>query len=186
MSTRMTALDQPPLADRKAVKLTVSKRRPDGGYRDYSAITKIRPKHPWALTAPHGVLHLVVGGRGIWDAGEMYEYYIRFGCGAESSRPHFYWDPPEDAPFCDECLLGDYEEPMVYRAFDASGQPLYIGYSSRVDKRLKVHSRSSVWWPAAVRFELSRFPTERDALRAEDAEIKQHRPKHNVRSKPKD
>jgi predicted GIY-YIG superfamily endonuclease len=166
--------------DGKAVTLAASKR-----HTEWTAITRLRPKHPWARAGQGRPLHRVIGGRAIWDHGELIDYYVRFRCKAETARPHLYWDPPEDTAFCDDCLLWGYGEPMVYQAFDAAGSLVYVGYSSRVDKRLKQHARNSPWWPNVARVELTRFPSDKEALASERALIKQQLPRHNVRSMPR-
>lgn len=69
----------------------------------------------------------------------------------------------------------------VYRVFDASGTPLYVGCSNDVRRRLGEHRRQSCWWPFAAQFVVDSEP-QPDAIAwtAERREIRRLKPVFNL------
>jgi len=68
----------------------------------------------------------------------------------------------------------------VYRAFDESGELLYVGMSSGPRERFNQHAKDRPWWDEVARIEVERFPTRAEAARAEVEAIRTERPLHNV------
>lgn len=67
---------------------------------------------------------------------------------------------------------------IVYRLYSFSGLLLYVGKSYEpggFEARIRDH-RSKRWGPWIFRWEIERYPTEEDALEAEEAAIRSERP----------
>ena len=71
-------------------------------------------------------------------------------------------------------------ETVLYRAFNAEGDVIYIGISSRITQRTRAHDLGSHWFDDVVRIELEHHPTREEALAAEATAIGTEKPRHNV------
>lgn len=69
----------------------------------------------------------------------------------------------------------------VYRVFDASGVPLYVGCTNNVRRRLGEHRRHSDWWPFAAQFVVDSEPQpDMPAWTSERSEIHRLTPVFNL------
>jgi predicted GIY-YIG superfamily endonuclease len=68
---------------------------------------------------------------------------------------------------------------VVYRAFDADDQLLYVGVTQWLPRRREEHQRTSAWSADAVRWESELHPTRKHALAAEWVAIREERPQWN-------
>lgn len=60
---------------------------------------------------------------------------------------------------------------VVYRAYNAAGQLLYVGCTGSPKARMKDHSQRAPWWSEHVRIEISDRMSTRDALDLETEAI---------------
>lgn len=68
----------------------------------------------------------------------------------------------------------------LYRFYDADGALLYVGISLHAAKRASEHRKDKPWWGDVARMEIEHFASRRQALEAEEAAIKDERPRYNV------
>jgi excisionase family DNA binding protein len=68
---------------------------------------------------------------------------------------------------------------LVYTAYDAEGDPLYVGMTSNLDGRLCTHRAQAPWWGDAAYIAASEPMSREESLRAERERIHTLRPKHN-------
>lgn len=63
----------------------------------------------------------------------------------------------------------------VYRMYAGDGSLLYVGCTLNIGQRTQQHHSRAPWWDDAVRMEIERFSTHREALTAErDAIVNEH------------
>lgn len=74
---------------------------------------------------------------------------------------------------------------FVYAAFDADMQPLYVGCTKDVTRRLKEHARGSTWPSRTAHLFVTEFASEAEALGVERERIQSLRPLHNIRDNPR-
>ena len=67
----------------------------------------------------------------------------------------------------------------LYRAYDESGQLLYVGISGKWSERLHQHERTSDWMTQTDYVKIERFETRAEVSRAEKRAVEQERPKYN-------
>lgn len=72
------------------------------------------------------------------------------------------------------------ERTALYRLFNDAEQLLYVGVTSRLEKRWKFHRRDKAWWPEVRIREIEWFSDRLEALRREAAEIAERRPRYNL------
>ena len=106
-------------------------------------------------------------------------------------------DPQEDGPNptveCGRCagtsmailVTPRYTPPaipthVVYRMWDHDGQLLYVGVSSRIDRRISQHRRHKPWQEVAT-ITLEHFPTRQEADQAELDAIHTENPLWNIK-----
>ena len=75
-----------------------------------------------------------------------------------------------------ETRLGDR---VLYRFYDASRQPIYIGITHTGDARLAAHRKRSPWWPLAEYIAVSVYPNWTELEKAERAAIRAESPRFN-------
>lgn len=80
----------------------------------------------------------------------------------------------------DMCFVCKFAGPLVYRYFDISQYPVYIGTTDSYIVRQQAHERSSTWWPEVASVRLERFGTYHEALVAERRAIRAEHPARNV------
>jgi predicted GIY-YIG superfamily endonuclease len=68
----------------------------------------------------------------------------------------------------------------LYRHFDKDGKLLYVGISISVIQRLSQHRRSR-WFGEIASITIEKFPSRRDAARAEMVAIRKECPRFNIR-----
>jgi DNA-directed RNA polymerase subunit N (RpoN/RPB10) len=68
---------------------------------------------------------------------------------------------------------------IVYRAYDAQGQLLYVGKSIGLLTRLRDHRSTDKWWKAISRLELEHFDSPEDAFVREAQLIHELKPPYN-------
>lgn len=68
----------------------------------------------------------------------------------------------------------------LYRHFDAAGSLLYVGKSVKHLERLAQHKDTAHWYDRIRTVTVERFPTEAEALAAEDKAIKEEKPECNI------
>lgn len=74
----------------------------------------------------------------------------------------------------------------LYRYFDAQGALLYIGVTSRINRRMREHWESSEWFAKIARCEFQQFPDRKSVLEAEREAIISEKPLHNyAHNRPK-
>lgn len=73
------------------------------------------------------------------------------------------------------------ENHTLYRAFDASGNLLYVGIARYWPRRIAQHAKFSHWFVEAASFTFETYANRGDVLRAERAAIESEKPRHNVR-----
>lgn len=71
----------------------------------------------------------------------------------------------------------------VYTFFDATGQALYVGCTSRRYVRFADHGRKD-WWTDVARIEVEHFEHRGDGLRRERHLIRELRPRYNQEHHP--
>lgn len=70
----------------------------------------------------------------------------------------------------------------VYEVFDQEGQPVYIGRSENLNRRLKNHRRLAPWWPEAASLTVTYLPCLAQGFVYEEIRIKAVRPRWNQRA----
>lgn len=70
----------------------------------------------------------------------------------------------------------------LYRAFDSSGQLLYVGISGHTATRFSQHRAEKSWWSDVAEIKTERFPNRLDAALAERDAIRYEAPRHNKRT----
>jgi hypothetical protein len=73
---------------------------------------------------------------------------------------------------------------VVYTAYNADGDPLYVGATSHLLNRLRMHERSSAWWAGAAWLSVSEPMNREDSMNAERDLIRALRPPHNIQHNP--
>lgn len=73
-------------------------------------------------------------------------------------------------------------EPVVYVAVDRAGQPLYIGATHDLNRRLAEHRARAPWWPLAIEVEEYPQPSWELALYVERNLIRRLSPEFNHQS----
>ena len=68
---------------------------------------------------------------------------------------------------------------VVYRAYDAAGDLLYIGSTGNLGQRKSQHKRKADWYPLAASWDTIEYPTRDDAYAAESEAIDTEAPPHN-------
>jgi len=82
--------------------------------------------------------------------------------------------------------LGDQmSETQLYRHFDGQGELLYVGVSLSTVKRLGQHKNHSHWYDRIAKVEIQKFPTRKEALRAEREAVSSEQPLCNINLKKK-
>jgi predicted GIY-YIG superfamily endonuclease len=73
------------------------------------------------------------------------------------------------------------ERAALYRFYEAGGQLLYVGITSKPGERWEAHTRSQPWWPEVARQTMEWHTDRTSALDAERTAIRQERPLYNAR-----
>lgn len=68
----------------------------------------------------------------------------------------------------------------LYRFYNAAGELLYIGLTTRLPQRFRDHRQSKEWWSQVARIELQHYETHGELVAAEVNAIRQEHPRHNV------
>lgn len=68
----------------------------------------------------------------------------------------------------------------LYRFFNASGELLYVGITSRDVTRWESHAKTKEWWPAVAATTVEHYDSRSLAEAAEAEAIRTERPRHNV------
>jgi excinuclease UvrABC nuclease subunit len=68
---------------------------------------------------------------------------------------------------------------FVYRCYDAAGVLLYIGLTSRLEKRMKEHRQQDEWGPEIVHMRVQPYSDERKGGDVEKSQIWYLQPRHN-------
>lgn len=76
------------------------------------------------------------------------------------------------------------ESHWTYRLSDKDGQLLYVGYTTRLQKRLEAHEFDKPWWPEVARIEQTRHASREEGLDAEREMILRDNPLHNIARYP--
>lgn len=71
------------------------------------------------------------------------------------------------------------ETASVYRCYDTDGVLLYVGCSTNLTNRMRVHRCKSPWFDASVRVEAHEYPERWQAQCVEQFLISLLRPRHN-------
>lgn len=67
----------------------------------------------------------------------------------------------------------------LYRLYDAEGDLLYVGISTRPMQRVREHSKGQTWWLEVASQSFEHFPSRPDAAAAELAAIRAEKPRYN-------
>jgi hypothetical protein len=76
-------------------------------------------------------------------------------------------------------LVGQQDIVATVYAFFAGDQPLYVGCTASLTRRLRVH-QGKPWWPDVTRIDLASFTSRDEALEHEAKLISELRPSHNA------
>ena len=68
----------------------------------------------------------------------------------------------------------------LYRFYDSEELLLYVGITTRVDRRFEQHKRSKSWFNLAARIEIEYYETRGEALAAEAHAIQSEEPLFNI------
>jgi len=68
----------------------------------------------------------------------------------------------------------------VYIAYDAYGNPLYAGRTSKGERRLRQHGKAALWWPQVAKVAVTHYATREEAALREFEAIRMLRPEFNV------
>lgn len=69
----------------------------------------------------------------------------------------------------------------VYKLYASDGEPLYIGVTSDLHRRMREHRRQALWWGWVARSVIVRYPSRQAAELAEAAAIASEGPAFNVK-----
>lgn len=69
---------------------------------------------------------------------------------------------------------------VVYWLLDAEGQPLYIGMTDNLRRRMSQHATERYWWPDVASVAHTDEMTRREAGITELSDIQSHWPRHNL------
>lgn len=91
---------------------------------------------------------------------------------------------PDGIELCDECVLADFVEAVVYRVYDAEGRLLYVGCTKDPVTRLRSHfgqaRTPTPWWRLSANYSIEAFNSHKAALAAEARAIVAEHPMFNV------
>lgn len=154
------------------------------GYRNSDGLIKVVSKSGFAAARSRMVVHRVVAMAAVRDCDRI-QFGARWVCGNGSVDAVAVADPDAYGGFCERCdeVLADRQTGLcvVYRCFDAAGQLLYVGSTSRgASTRLQFHEKNAAWWPAVADVQLESFDRIEAARAAESRAIRTEHPKHNV------
>ena len=76
--------------------------------------------------------------------------------------------------------------PYVYRAYNATGDLLYVGSTHELGTRMDAHASQSTWWLDAAHFTFTTHPSRADAYLVELGAIRREHPRWNIRDRAKD
>jgi predicted GIY-YIG superfamily endonuclease len=140
---------------------------------------QVRPKFAWVRSGMSPKWHRVDRGVATWHEDKIV-VAIATQCSAVITRPWFNRQAPEptDGRLCLACL-DDTNRFAIYRAYDALGELLYIGYTTALPERIKAHGRTSHWFDDVARWTHELFPTAVAALEAEASAISTENPIYN-------
>lgn len=82
-------------------------------------------------------------------------------------------------PVCSACRTAVSPGAYVYIARGRHGDPLYIGYTSHLYRRLRAHQLNAPWWPLTVEIESHLYAFAATAVREEAHLIATLRPRFN-------
>jgi hypothetical protein len=68
----------------------------------------------------------------------------------------------------------------TYTALNAEMEVIYVGVTSTGLRRHREHGREMEWWPEVAFMKIDHYETRAQALEAEAAGIRRHRPKYNT------
>ncbi len=140
------------------------------------------PRAGWMLAAGTGarLIHRVHDAVIVWTTATNYRLGALTACGKEHCVAELFREPPDNAAFCDGCLLGyGFENWGVYRTFDADGALLYIGSTNRLDLRFAAHMNTSKWWWKVRSYTFEPHPTQWETRNAEEMAIRAECPPEN-------
>lgn len=125
-----------------------------------------------------GVSHYVADAAEI-SLGDETTLAVRWLCGGSTVDAGLVNDEPE--PDCVNCRLTAAvpSRPVVYYAWDADGELLYVGSSVKVATRIKGHMSQTPWWGGVRRLTFTEYDTELEVRRAELAAIAERPGIHN-------
>lgn len=128
----------------------------------------------------HGQAHIVREAATVTD-GRRSLIAARWMCGngSHNVQPLADIGPYRLCRTCNIAAEYDTRGPVVYRAFSAAGDLLYIGVTSKLGARVAQHAQGSIWWPLLDHFDVESFPTYADAERAESVAIAHEHPRYN-------
>ncbi len=69
---------------------------------------------------------------------------------------------------------------VVYRMFNAAGDLLYIGCTTRFIRRMTDHEHNRPWWSEVASITVEHFESGYQAAKAEAVAIRSEAPRHNV------
>lgn len=72
------------------------------------------------------------------------------------------------------------ESTILYRYFDSDGDLLYVGITKNQVNRFTAHAKKSVWVSQISKATFTHFSTREAAIVAENAAIKDEKPKYNI------
>lgn len=148
------------------------------GQGDPGHTGRVVPRRSWAKSRIGRNYHLVRDARIGWLDGKAV-VAVRGACGEIVRLARFHPDVP-DSKFCDACIVGGYRDHVVYRAINAAGTTIYVGYSGCFYERHGSHRRTTPWFKDVVDWVIERYPDEDAARDAEAATIAALQPIHNV------
>lgn len=76
--------------------------------------------------------------------------------------------------------LRTWKRTALYRLYNEANELLYIGIAFNPTRRYNQHRKTKTWWPEVARKEVCWYENRTEAEDAEDAAIRDERPRYNI------
>lgn len=152
-----------------------NQQQPDGGIQ----IRPVDIPSGRAITYHSGVMHIVADAIEITDEDDTILAAVWL-CGATSVRVALAAEG-EDRAQCASCRLAAAlpQCPVVYYAWGADGELLYVGSTIKAHQRIRAHMTQTAWWPEVKRLTFDECATELECRTRESEAILANPGTHN-------